>query len=527
MTSSALAERPAGALLGDQRPRILSLPPSVSTQLGKDAVELAKTAGLHLDDWEAWFLEQALAERAGDRWAAFEVALLVSRQNGKGAVIEAVELAGLYLLDEQLILHSAHEYKTAAEAFLRVRALIENHDDFRRRAKKPRTSHGEEGIELLTGQRLRFVARTGGSGRGFSGDRVILDEAQHLGDSPVEALMPTMSARPNPQLWYTFTAPDKDLAPCGPVARLRRRALGGDGPAGRRWRAPGDPDLVYAEWSIDPHEEACVAGCLDHDDPAGERAWARANPGLGIRLTVEHTAREHASMSAAGFARERLGVGNWPADADEWAVITADQWAACLDKASQLTGVVAFAADATPSESSPQVYGSVAAAGRRPDGLGHVEVVGHATGTAWMVPRLVDLAETHQPCAVVIDPRGPAAHLVAPLKQAGFVPVAAGAPTPPGGKALLLPTTIEFAQACGSVHEAVTDARDLRHLGDPLLASALAGARQRPLGDSWAWARKSTSVDISPLVAVTLARYGHAARAHLAGEVALEGSLMA
>jgi len=41
------------------------------------------------------------------------------------------------------------------------------------------------------------------------------------------------------------------------------------------------------------------------------------------------------------------------------------------------------------------------------------------------------------------------------------------------------------------------------------LAAALAGAARRPLGDgAFAWARKSTSVDISPLVAANLAAQG-------------------
>jgi hypothetical protein len=48
-----------------------------------------------------------------------------------------------------------------------------------------------------------------------------------------------------------------------------------------------------------------------------------------------------------------------------------------------------------------------------------------------------------------------------------------------------------------------------------VLDAAIAGAAKRPLGDSWAWARRGLSVDISPLVAVSLARWGHATRAHL------------
>ena len=33
----------------------------------------------------------------------------------------------------------------------------------------------------------------------------------------------------------------------------------------------------------------------------------------------------------------------------------------------------------------------------------------------------------------------------------------------------------------------------------------MAGAEKRKVGDSWLWSRKDSSVDISPLVAVTLA----------------------
>jgi hypothetical protein len=37
------------------------------------------------------------------------------------------------------------------------------------------------------------------------------------------------------------------------------------------------------------------------------------------------------------------------------------------------------------------------------------------------------------------------------------------------------------------------------------LWNAIRGAAVRPLGDSWAWSRKNSTVDISPLVACTLA----------------------
>jgi hypothetical protein len=48
--------------------------------------------------------------------------------------------------------------------------------------------------------------------------------------------------------------------------------------------------------------------------------------------------------------------------------------------------------------------------------------------------------------------------------------------------------------------------KTLRHLGSDELRNAILGARTRPIGDgAWAWGRKHSTVDISPLVASTLA----------------------
>ena len=169
------------------------------------------------------------------KWSAFEVGLVTPRQNGKNGILEARELAGLFLFGERLILHSAHEFKTAQEAFRRVMFLVENNDDLRKRVARVRTSHGEEGIELRDGARLRFIARSTGSGRGFSADCVILDESYALSSEAMGALLPTLSALPNPQVWYTSSAGKRDSTQ---LMMIRDRG-----------RAGGDPGLAYFEWS--------------------------------------------------------------------------------------------------------------------------------------------------------------------------------------------------------------------------------------------------------------------------------------
>lgn len=98
---------------GHQIPRVTCWPQHV-TSAGHEAVDLAASAGLILDPWQAFVLEHALGERGDGQWAAFEVGLVVPRQNGKGSVLEARELAGLFLFGEELILHSAHEFQDVA-----------------------------------------------------------------------------------------------------------------------------------------------------------------------------------------------------------------------------------------------------------------------------------------------------------------------------------------------------------------------------------------------------------------------------
>jgi hypothetical protein len=462
-------------LLGAQRPRICCVPDYASSA-GAEAVELARVAGLGLDPWEEFVLANALGERPDGRWAAFEVGVVVSRQNGKGTILEARELAGLFLLGERLIIHSAHQFDTSLEAFRRLLMLVEETPDFDRRVKRVSRSHGEEGIELKGGQRIRFRTRTKGGGRGFSGDCLILDEAMILPESAHGALLPTLSARPNPQVWYTGSAVDQEIHEHGVVlARLRDRGQRGE-----------DPGLAYFEWSL-PRDHPDE---VEHDLALDPEAWASTNPGLGIRISTDHVANEQRSMDPRTFAVERLGVGDWPRiDGHGPQVIAIEAWRALTDTESTVDGPVCFAFDVTPDRSRA----AIAVAGARDDGLAHVEIVDHKRGTSWVAARVAELVEQHETISVQCDASGPAASLLPELHQLGVEVQAV--------------SSKEHAQACGVFFDDVHQ-QQVRHLGTPELDAAIKGAAQRPLGDAWAWSRKSSGVDISPLVACTLARWG-------------------
>lgn len=224
LTSSA-AYVSADRVVGRQRPSHCWVPPRVASW-GPEAVELAALSGLIADAWQEFVVEGAMGVREDGRWSAFEVGLLVPRQNGKGGVLEIRELAGLFLLPEQLLIHSAHEFKTSLAAFRRMLRLIESAPDLDRQVMRVSRSHGEEGIELRDGSRIQYQTRTAAGGRGLTGDLVVLDEAMKIAQAAVSALMPALRAVPNPQIWYTGSAVDQTTMDHGLVfAGVRKRGL--------------------------------------------------------------------------------------------------------------------------------------------------------------------------------------------------------------------------------------------------------------------------------------------------------------
>jgi hypothetical protein len=475
----------ADPLTGRQEPVFRSVPAADLTSGDEVVALMEQVAGVELLPWQRAVLDAGLGMRRRDGkwgWSAFEVAMILARQNGKNVVLEARELGGLFLLGERLILHTAHQYKTSQEAFRRVDELVTGSDVLRRKVRRVVRTNGEEGVELLSGARLRFLARSKASGRGFTADCLILDEAYDLGDDAMSALLPTMSTRPNPQLWYASSAGREGSVQLGRVWRRGRKAAASGKP---------DPSLAYFEWSADLCTVFCRPDCTQHDRMDDPQVWAKTNPSLSVLIPPPHVAHEMATMSPEDFAVERLSVGDYPSDeAARWAVVAEDQWKILEDAASQVRNPVAFAVEVAPERRAA----AVGVAGQRRDGRLHVEVIRHARGTEWVVPKVAELYKRWRPVAIVVDPGSHAGALVEALTQAG---VAVTAPF----------TARNAAEACSQFYDAVVQG-DIRHMGQGPLTAALAGAKTRRLSDAWAWDRTTPVVDISPLTAVTLALWG-------------------
>ena len=483
---------PALQLLGAERPRVELRPPAIYSLAGP-AIELAARAGMVLEPWQADGLEIMMSVRPDGKWAAFEYGELCPRQNGKTALFAVRALAGLLLLGERLIMWTAHEYKTALESFILMQGMLEELGEVsgpRRNLidlgdgvliKVNNTNGEEEFARLDTRQRLKFLARSKGSGRGFSGDVNLIDEAFAYTPAHQSALMPTMNARPNPQICYA-SSPPLDSESGEVLFGLRGRVeKGGEVAEGLGWRDWGlTLDLDELERLDDDAR----------DELLNDRArWAATNPAVGRgRVDEESILRNRRAMKWQDYAREILGC--WPVAPEEGGRVIRSQTWADLAAESAIASQPVFGLDVNPE----RTWCDIAAGGRNADGREHIELIEHRPGMDWAVARAVELDAEHEPAAWLIDPSGPAGPLIDDLEQAGL---------------LVQPVTgREWMQACMGFYDAV-NAAQLVHLGDPVLEEAVKAARKREVGDGgWAWGRRSSGVNIAPLCAVTLARHG-------------------
>ncbi len=442
---------------------------------------MAAKAGMVLDDWQQHVLRGALGEDDNGRWSAFEAALVVPRQAGKSAVLEALILTSLLVWQEQTVIYSAHLFSTAAETFQRLRALIEN-SEFADEVAKVYTANGKEAIILKNGCRVKFMARSRGGGRGFSGDRIIFDEAFDLDPKSLGAMIPTLAARSmrgdsNPQIWYASSAPHSDSIV---LHSLRARATTSD---------PGR--LYYAEWSAptDPPP-----------DPADVDAWYIANPALGIRISEDFVRDELRALqhSPNEFLRERLGIPDplYDDTVSRDPKIPAEAWDATVttEHVRVEPGEVVLAFDCSPGGE----WSSIAIAAGDTTSP-YVELVEHRSGTTWLPERLVELAQRWRPTVVVSDGVGPVGSVIGSVfhafRQAGV-----------DTEVLKQLSTKEYKAACGLFFSDVTEHRLRRPPNQGPLDLAVADATERRLGEAWAWDRRSATVPISPLVAATIAR---------------------
>jgi hypothetical protein len=507
-------------ILGSQQPRVRNVPEGAARSWGPEAVSLARSVGMKLDPGQAAILHDGMSYQANGLWLAPEVVDNEPRQNGKGVILEARALAGVLLVKEPLVIWTAHEFKTAHEGFLRTRSYFDNFDHLRKRVKTIRSStHATEIVLLGTkgvgiGARIAFLARSGGSGRGFAGvSPLFLDEAFALSLEQVAAVTFATSAHPNPQVWPMSSAPLKDSDVFRETVERGRR---------------GSKLMVYYEWSASGAYKVLLKLVQDNkllsDDeaetPRGQKLRgqlfekvAEANRAFGSRIRETSILRELASSGAEQFLRERLGVFQ---ELESGAAINIAAWNELADAMSARDGDIAVAVDVSPERD----WAAVGLYGHREDGLGHLQLIRYMAGTAWVVPFLTEVRDQLDPIAIGMA-RGTYASLREQLKAAGFqrpedrpiqmVRVEGQSPHPPQRGDLAVLNAGDMAAACGQLIDAVKN-QGFRHVPTRQVDAAVEVAKVRVREDSVAWTRPDQTVDITGLVSFTKARWAYYSR---------------
>jgi len=419
---------------------------------------VAQALGFRLFDWQQHAADVAL-EHVDGRYAYRTVGVSVGRQNGKTAL--AASRIALELL------HDGHIVAFTAQDRNMARGKWEEHVDrimdssLAKRVARVTRANGQEALHMKNGAQYRVVTPNRKGARGLTIDLVVIDEALTHDMDVIAALQPTMATRDNAQLWILSNAGDSNSTMLAHYRNLGHEQT--------------SRSLAWLEWA--PSE--------DKFDPLDPEVWHQAIPTLTEIHGVTLDAVEEAASTTEPelFAREWLNV--WPA-LEAVAVIAMHDWEK-LEKPDVAIGFeVVLGVDVSPQRDTA----TIAACGRN-GAFTPVEIVDHRPHVGWLPDRLLELWQKWR-APVVIDGGAPAGSLIMELERAGVQVIPLG--------------MRDYARACGSFYDGVVDGT-VTHLGDRLLTDAVGAASKRNLAEQWAWNRRST-VNITPLVAATLARWG-------------------
>lgn len=469
--------------------------PTYLETFGPEVADLCSLAGFDPDPEQEMLLDALFAINDRGLSAVYDFCVICCRQNLKTGLLKMAALGWLFITEQRLVVWSAHEFDTTKEAFRDLKELLEGCPTLSKRlAAGPSNgffqSAADTHIELASGQRIKFKARTNSGGRGLSGDKVILDEAFALKSSHMGSLQPAISARPDPQLVLASSAGQVDSAVLR-AYRDRGRAKASARQAYFEWCAPekscADPECLHL-WPV-------AKGCaLDQRD-----FWLMSNPAMGRRITEETIAAEREGQDAAEFARERLGWWDDPTSAGPF---PAGIWQARADgaldpdtglAASQIAGIPHIALDVSPDRRSC----GLAVAGKRADGKLQMELVEDEIpiSTGNLVKRAAEVVKAHGSPGVWLEPASGAGSLMPALRDAGVE--------------VLEVKGQSVNQACGFVYDGILDG-SIVHLGQADLDSAVGGTQKRYQGDSYRWDRRGDA-NISPFMAATFAAWAASA----------------
>jgi len=436
---------------------------------------LARLRGGPPYPWQ-WDVAEVAGE-VNDRGDGFRypiVVLSVPRRAGKTVLTLAKALRRMDMGRDVRAWYTAQRREDAAKQFRDEWAPMMDSRPTLRRLYKLRRSQGSEGIHRRHGSsRLQLFPPTENALHGMNADDVTVDEAWYVdqvtGEQLEAGIRPAQLTRSWPQLWIV--------------------SAGGtlESTWWDHWITVGEqasPGVALFDYGAD--------SSADDYDPGSPQTWMHAHPSIGHGFPIEALAHQwHTKRDVASFERAYLNVWPRPSLAVAAAGLELGDWAGAAHPTIAPAPVTAIALDVA----ADRAWSSIAVAGPNDDRI-VVEVLDHRPGVAWLAAGIRAARQQFRGVPVVADSLV-AASIVAELTRARIVVDTVGA--------------ADHAKACGTFVDLLGAGR-LSHRSQAVLDDAVTGAARRPLGDAWLWSRHRSTVDISPLVAVTLAAWRTHAR---------------
>lgn len=448
--------------------------PSHKWTNGDLAAKVGADLGLPPDDEQRWLLDTIYAERALDRPASFEVAVVAPRQNIKTSTFLIAAIADLFVFGVEKHLWSAHLDDTAKNTFQDAKEWIGRNPDYDDQVRFYEGHQDRAIVHRETGHRIDFGSRTGKKSRGLTGvKRVTIDEALYLEPKHTGAIYPTMLTRPGAQVRVASSA---GLETSGSLRAIRDRG-----------RAGKDARLAYVEYGAEVRpceDERCLhvvgtPGCALDD----RELWWQSNCALWCgRIEEASLEDQRNSLPPEEFMREFLSW--WEDPPSLGGAISPESWGALAASVDQPADIPAIGLGGSPDG----MFGAIAAASVLDDGRVMVAPVGKGRqrGQRWLVEEAARI-QKDRGCAVVVASRGPLKYLIPDLQEAGVNVTQRDAS--------------EWVDACETTWQHI-EAGTLAHPGDKGLDDSALSAAWKKSGDRRAFARDS----MSPLIeAVSLA----------------------
>lgn len=476
---------------------------------GYEFIRFAKLLGIELYPWQKWLAIHGLELLEDNRTFRFNTVIVqVGRQNGKTTFASILAAWWLFV--------QARAYKEVNPVKFKIVGVAQNLDIAREPFKQvvlwsnPNPDSDEEKAQIIpaiqaeakqviyTNGKESIVAkslanyeiRAAENARGKPAARILMDELRQLKNfRPWNAVSQTTKSFYNNQLWGISNAGTETS-----VVLKKQYDLGVEliqswekqveqekKPVGDWLASAPDPHFALFDWSA-------PEGAAWND----EQGILQANPSIGhSNITVESCRADYYKMTESDYRTEVLC--QWvPTVVDtyikpaEWRAIEIPEDDVHIVKGERTVWGVDTSVD--------RKWTYVAAAVLTSEGLPFVTVWHAAVGSLWVVPFMKQLAEDSGNREVVVQARGaPAMEFIKPLKDAGLdVHAVEGS---------------WFGVATGRLRDRVRDQELLVIEQDPVTV-AVSGGITKSFGETDAWNRIGSAVDVSPLVAITLALYG-------------------